>query len=50
MPVLTAASPLGILTNGELAEHILTLRDSLRACNADKAAVQAWSDSIKKGN
>lgn len=47
-PVLVAASPLGILTNGELAQHVLALRDALRSCNADKASTAEYNQSLKK--
>lgn len=31
-------------TNGRLAEGILALRDALRGCNRDKAALREWAD------
>lgn len=30
-------------TNGQLAETILNLRDALRGCNRDKAALREWA-------
>lgn len=30
-------------TNGQLAQSILALRDALRGCNRDKAALRAWA-------
>lgn len=35
-------------TNGDLITHILGLRDSLSRCNADKAALRAWSKGIEE--
>lgn len=30
-------------TNGQLAQSILNLRDALRGCNRDKAALREWA-------
>lgn len=30
-------------TNGQLAEALVSFRDSLRACNRDKAALRDWA-------
>lgn len=35
--------PVTISTNGLLAEYALALRDALRGCNRDKAALREWS-------
>lgn len=32
-------------TNGRLAEGILALRDALRGCNRDKAALREWAEA-----
>jgi len=38
-------------TNGDLAEHAISLRASLRECNADKAAIRFWlADTPQNAN
>jgi hypothetical protein len=37
--------PIQAATNGQLAESILALRDSLRGCNRDKAALREWAEA-----
>jgi hypothetical protein len=34
-------------TNGELLRYSLDLRDALRACNRDKAALREWQEGQK---
>lgn len=36
--------PLQITTNGQLSEYALALRDALRGCNRDKAALREWAN------
>lgn len=38
------------LTNGTLVMYAKGLRDSLRECNTDKAALRTWAASIDKLN
>jgi hypothetical protein len=33
-----------VKTNGDLVRHIRALRDALRSCNDDKAALRSWAD------
>lgn len=42
-PEPTAPKP---LTNAGLAQYALDTRDSLRGCNADKAALREWSNLL----
>lgn len=38
-----AEPPFTATTNGLLAEYALQLRDALRGCNRDKAALREWA-------
>jgi hypothetical protein len=33
-----------VRTNGDLVRHIRALRDALRSCNDDKAALRSWAE------
>lgn len=33
----------GVETNGALASYLLSLKDALRGCNRDKAALRDWA-------
>jgi hypothetical protein len=37
-----------IETNRDLANNMITLRDALNQCNADKAAIRRWLESTKQ--
>lgn len=36
--------PAMVGNNGQLAEYALNLRDALRGCNRDKAALREWAN------
>lgn len=42
--------PQGALTNADLSKYALDLIEALGLANADRAAVRAWVNTIKKEN
>lgn len=39
-----------VITNRDLAEYTLELRNLLRGCNADKSALRQWAEEVTNGN